>query len=106
MQIKSILTGAAIALVAGLGSASAGERFAMLNGIQAIPLNSAELDCVTGGDITVTILNTSGTAAADFSMATGGETVSIEVGISGLNTPGGATVVGPAQDVALGPPIS
>ena len=48
MHIKSILTAAAIALVAGLGSASAADQFGALEGITAEPLNAVELDRVRG----------------------------------------------------------
>ena len=48
MQIKSIVAGAAIALVAGLGSASAGDEFATLDGVVAVPLAVAALDAVRG----------------------------------------------------------
>ena len=70
MQIKSILAGAAIALVAGLGSASAGDEFstpdssfvepvsafATLDGMTTEPMNQAEMDAVRGATaITVTV---------------------------------------------------
>ncbi len=57
MQIKLIASAAAIALVAGLGSASADENFGTfdgisafdsLAGIQAIPLDTAEMASITG----------------------------------------------------------
>ena len=57
MQFKSILTAAAIALVAGLASASAAEKFTTLDGIsafdslagiQAVPLDTDEMASVTG----------------------------------------------------------
>ena len=48
MQIKSIVAVAAIALVAGLGSASAGERFSILDPITVEPLTDIELDSVRG----------------------------------------------------------
>ncbi len=51
MHIKSILTAAAIALVAGLGSASAADQFTALEGITAEPLNAVELDRVRGASI-------------------------------------------------------
>ena len=51
MLTKSILTATAIALVAGLGSASAGERFILLEGIDAQVLDSNELASVTASHI-------------------------------------------------------
>ena len=51
MHIKSILTAAAIALVAGLGSASAADQFTALEGITAEPLNAVELDRVRGTNV-------------------------------------------------------
>lgn len=48
MQIKSILTGAAVALAATVGSASAGDEFATLRGVAADPLMAAEMAQVRG----------------------------------------------------------
>ena len=57
MQIKLLVSAAAIALVVGLGSASASEKFTTLDGIsafdslagiQAVPLDTAEMASVTG----------------------------------------------------------
>ena len=48
MQIKSILAGAAIALAATFGSASAADRFSALDGIAVEPMNAVELDSVRG----------------------------------------------------------
>ncbi|MGR3715675.1 MAG: hypothetical protein ACU0B1_02860 [Thermohalobaculum sp.] len=56
MHIKSILTTAAIALVAGLGSASAGERFATIEGLPIQALSADELAEVRGADNWVQIL--------------------------------------------------
>ena len=50
MQIKTILAGAAIALAAGVGSASAGDEFSTLDGIAVAPMNAMELDGVRGGN--------------------------------------------------------
>ncbi len=47
MLANSILTATAIALAAGLGSASAGERFVPLEGIAAQALGSTEVVVVT-----------------------------------------------------------
>ena len=51
MQIKLIVSAAAIALAAGLGSASAAEQFTALEGITAEPLNAVELDRVRGANL-------------------------------------------------------
>ena len=51
MQIKLIVSAAAIALVAGLGSASAADQFTALEGITAEPLNAVELDRVRGASV-------------------------------------------------------
>ena len=48
MRTTSILTATAIALVATVGSASAAERFATLDGIAAAPMSAAELSFVRG----------------------------------------------------------
>ena len=48
MQIKSILSAAAIVMAATVGSASAAERFATLDGIAAAPMSAAELSFVRG----------------------------------------------------------
>ena len=49
MQIKLLVSAAAIALVAGLGSASAAEQFSTLEGVMAVAMSSGELDAVVGG---------------------------------------------------------
>ena len=49
MHIKSILAGTAIALVAGLGSASAGEQFTALNGVPAEEMTPGEAAATRGG---------------------------------------------------------
>ena len=48
MHIKSILTAAAIALAATVGSASAAEQFTTLDGIAVAAMNAMELDSVRG----------------------------------------------------------
>ena len=58
MRTKSILTAAAIALVAGLGSASADENFSTIAGLSAQPLSAHELAEVRGaGDFIIVIKN-------------------------------------------------
>ena len=57
MQIKSIVSAAAIALALGLSSASAAERFATLDGIGAWPMNAWELSLVRGGEDTFITVN-------------------------------------------------
>ncbi len=49
MQIKLIVSDAAIDLVAGLGSASAADQFSTLDGVTAVAMSSGELDAVVGG---------------------------------------------------------
>ena len=53
MQIKSILAAAAIAIAASVGSAYAADQFITLEGIQAVPMNTAEMDGVRGQNISV-----------------------------------------------------
>ncbi len=48
MQIKSSLAGAAIALVAGLGAASAADQFATLAGVEAQTMSSHAMGLVVG----------------------------------------------------------
>jgi hypothetical protein len=48
MQIKLLASVAAIALVAGLASASAAEKFATLDGISADVMSIAEMDAAKG----------------------------------------------------------
>ena len=48
MLIKSLVSAAAIALVATIGSASATEQFTTLEGVTAVPMSTSELDAVTG----------------------------------------------------------
>ena len=62
MRTKSILTTAAIALVAGLGSASAGEQFTTLDGVTAVAMSNGGMDAVYG-------------AAAHFQLITSGRAV-------------------------------
>ena len=50
MFTKSILTATAIALVAGLGPASAAEQFTSLAGIEAEVMSSKSMGEVRGGD--------------------------------------------------------
>ncbi len=51
MHIKSIVAGAAIALAATIGSASAADQFATLAGITAEPIPEAELAKVIGSGV-------------------------------------------------------
>ena len=48
MLTKSILAVAAIALVATIGSASAGEQFSSIEGIPAVPMSIDEQDATVG----------------------------------------------------------
>ena len=48
MHIKSILAGTAIALVAGVGSVSAGDGFATLDGVAAVPMTSEHMGAIRG----------------------------------------------------------
>ncbi len=50
MRIKLFAAGAVIAFAAGIGSASAGERFDSLEGVAAQALSSAELSAIRAGD--------------------------------------------------------
>ena len=51
MRIKAIVAGAAIALAATIGTASADEQFSILEGVTAVPISSGELDTVVGKTI-------------------------------------------------------
>ncbi len=53
MHIKLLVSAIAIALVATVGSASAAERFATLDGIAAESMSAAELSSVAGAGIIV-----------------------------------------------------
>ena len=48
MHIKTILAGAALALAATIGSASAAEQFSTLEGVTAVAMSSVEQDAVVG----------------------------------------------------------
>ena len=61
MLTKSILAGAAIALAATIGSASAGEQFTTLEGVTAVAMSSTDLDAVVGGAKHVDITTPKGT---------------------------------------------
>ena len=54
MHIKTIVAGAAIALAATIGSASAAEQFKVLLGIDAILLSSPEMEAVRGMNVKIT----------------------------------------------------
>ena len=60
MLTKSILTAIAIALVAGLGSASAGEQFSTLESVQAEALDIIESDRVRATSIIVSDIDGNG----------------------------------------------
>ncbi len=51
MHIKTILAGAALALAATIGSASAAERFSTLDGVTAVAMSSGEMDAVVGSAV-------------------------------------------------------
>ena len=55
MHIKSILAGAAIAIAASVGSASAADQFATLDGVTVQPMNAAGMDRVRGTFITLNV---------------------------------------------------
>ena len=48
MRIKLIAAGAAIALAASIGTASAAEQFSTLEGVTAVAMSTGELGAVTG----------------------------------------------------------
>ena len=56
MHIKSILAGAALALALTAGTASAANQFTSLEGIQAVPMNAAEMDQVRGAGVDLSAL--------------------------------------------------
>ncbi len=60
MQIKSIVAGAAIALAATIGSASAGDEFSTLGGVSAESLSSVEMAAVVGAHLFIQINPRSG----------------------------------------------
>ena len=63
MHIKSILSAAAIALAATIGSASAADQFTTLDGITAQALTPQEMGVVIGADeLTVMVTPTPGLA--------------------------------------------
>ena len=48
MLIKSLVTGAALALAVSVGSASAAEQFSVLDGIRADTMNASQMAAVVG----------------------------------------------------------
>ncbi len=50
VHIKSILAGTAIALVAGVGSVSAGDQFTTLDGVAAVPMTSEHMGAIRGAE--------------------------------------------------------
>ena len=61
MHIKSIVAGAAIALAAATGSASAGDEFTTLGGVSAESLSSVEMAAVVGAHLIIGVRLQSGT---------------------------------------------
>ena len=57
MQIKLLVSAAAIALIAGLASASAAEGFAILEGIPADAITAQEMAVVSGAALNVNVPN-------------------------------------------------
>ena len=53
MQIKLFVSAAAIALVAGLGSASAGDQYSTLEGIAAQAMTPQEMGAVVGAHVLI-----------------------------------------------------
>ncbi len=51
MQIKLLVSAAAIALVAGLATAHAAEKFTTLDGVSAVPMDAAALANTVAGDL-------------------------------------------------------
>jgi hypothetical protein len=51
MQIKTIVTAAAIALAATIGSASAADQFSAIEGIPAEFMSAGDMDAVVGGAV-------------------------------------------------------
>ncbi len=60
MEIKSIVAGAAIALAATIGSASAGDEFSTLGGVSAESLSAVEMAAVVGDHLFILIQPLSG----------------------------------------------
>ncbi len=60
MKIKSIVAGAAIALAATVGSASAGDEFSTLSGVSAESLSSVEMAAVIGADFSFSVVTPAG----------------------------------------------
>jgi len=56
MQIKLLVSAAAIALAFSVGSASAAERFSTLDGVSAHPMNAVELTAVKGTAVTISAI--------------------------------------------------
>ena len=59
MHIKSILAGTAIALAASFGSAWAGDGFATLDGVAAVPMTSEHMGAIRGAASTPGIIEVS-----------------------------------------------
>ena len=55
MQTRSIIAGAAFALVAGLDTASAAEKFSIIDGVTVTPMYDSELLVTTAGRTLLTV---------------------------------------------------
>ncbi len=89
MHIKSIVAGAAIALAAATGPASAGDEFSTLGGVSAESLSSVEMAAVVGADLFILIQPRSG---HPFIFVAGPSTHAPLVGLERVTIASGAVV--------------
>lgn len=71
MRIASIVSAAAMLAFATAGSALAAEPYAILDGVSAQPMSSAELDSVQGAHFSVTIIEVDDSETTRFSPSRG-----------------------------------
>ena len=100
MHIKSILAGAAIALVAGVGSASAADQFSTLEGIAAEAMAPRAMGEVRGADHATLTVTPGGLSGDEFVPLPEPDATDIFEGFPGPNI-GRATTVGQATPAAL-----
>ncbi len=98
MQIKSIVAGAAIALIATVGADSAADQFAVLDGVTTQPMNAVELAQIRGIGVEFpekeTLINSNIITIEDVDEGTGDDIVPLEpVGVDALEQPTGTSKI-------------
>lgn len=65
MRVTTLVSAAAIALAATIGSVTAADQFATLDGVSAVPMSSGELAAVKGQHVHFQVITTQGLVNPD-----------------------------------------